>query len=936
MKVLRVFLAAVIAAVMVLSLFLLFTARDGAVQANSPVEEWEIPEEDWVARYDSRYGHDEPHAIAADDFGYIYVTGSASDELRYSDYATMKYDPDGSQLWVRTYGFDNDFGSDDHAFDLTVDSSRNVYVTGEMATIKYDTNGNELWVKPYHEGDRFNSVDLFHAITVDNSGNVYVAGSGLGSVGSDDDWVTVKYDTNGNELWAARYEGPIAWGYDDTIDLAVDGSGNVYVTGLSESNGGYWDYLTIKYGPNGNELWVRRYDASGNGYDQASAIVVDDSNNVYVTGRSAETNYDYATIKYDTAGNELWVRRYNGPAGNYPDEASAIALDRSGNVYVTGYSQGPIYYQDYATVKYDANGNELWVRRYDGTGNYVDLATAIAVDGSNNIYVTGSSGGLNHDYDYATVKYDANGNELWVGRYDGPAIAYNSDEPSAIVVDSFDNVYVTGTSYGDGTGEDYATVKYSMDRDGDGLANVWEIKGIDIYRDGIIDLDLPALGANWLRKDIFVEVDHMEFHEPDTNAINDVVNAFANAPVPNPSGPDGITLHVILDEEIPHQDNIWMWADFATIRDAKLGPFGFGTAAERLRPNWPEIREAKRQVFRYCLFIHNYDYTTSSGLSHFPGNGFVVSLGSFTEVGGHNVGNRSEQAGTFMHELGHTLGLDHGGGDDVHAKPNYLSVMSYSRQFSDYIPNRRLDYSRAWLPSLNETNLDENLGIQGPAGDRTVYGPLIWNATVSRWQGFSVPSQGPIDWNRDGKLTDIGVNISVNDFTADDFGDTALTTLEGYNDWANLLYDFRRTENFARGVPVNVADPGMTWEFVQQMRNTIIIEFYNIAVTSTVGGEVTTPGEGTFTYTGGTVVNLVATPDAGYRFDDWTGDAGTVANVKAATTIITINGDYAITANFEKPTCGFATVADLGALGLVSLGLLAVWTMRRRRGPDYG
>ncbi|MCJ7576711.1 MAG: hypothetical protein MUO80_08610 [Dehalococcoidia bacterium] len=110
---------------------------------------------------------------------------------------------------------------------------------------------------------------------------------------------------------------------------------------------------------------------------------------------------------------------------------------------------------------------------------------------------------------------------------------------------------------------------------------------------------------------------------------------------------------------------------------------------------------------------------------------------------------------------------------------------------------------------------------------------------------------------------------------------------------------------------------------------------YDLTVDSTTGGSVTEPGEGTFTYDEGTVVNLVATPDADYRFVNWTGDVGTIADVEDATTTITMNGDYEITANFEG-ICGFATAADLGALGLVSVGLLAVWTMRRRRrGPEY-
>jgi hypothetical protein len=131
---------------------------------------------------------------------------------------------------------------------------------------------------------------------------------------------------------------------------------------------------------------------------------VDGSGNVCVTGSSLGLNtiygnYDYATIKYNTNGLQLWIQRYDGPAKG-DDWASDAALDGSGNVYVTGSSYG-----DYATVKYGPNGKQLWVKRYDGPSKGGDGAAAIAVDKSGNVYVTGSSYGSGTDSDYATVKY---------------------------------------------------------------------------------------------------------------------------------------------------------------------------------------------------------------------------------------------------------------------------------------------------------------------------------------------------------------------------------------------------------------------------------------------------------------------------------------------------------------------------------------------------
>ncbi|MFO0753612.1 MAG: hypothetical protein U0411_09850 [Thermodesulfovibrionales bacterium] len=97
---------------------------------------------------------------------------------------------------------------------------------------------------------------------------------------------------------------------------------------------------------------------------------------------------DYATIAYDSSGNELWVARYNGP-GNKGDGALALAVGPSGTIYVTGYGYGSGTNFDYATIAYDSSGNELWVARYNSPANGDDNATALAVGPSGTIYVTG-------------------------------------------------------------------------------------------------------------------------------------------------------------------------------------------------------------------------------------------------------------------------------------------------------------------------------------------------------------------------------------------------------------------------------------------------------------------------------------------------------------------------------------------------------------------
>jgi uncharacterized delta-60 repeat protein len=420
--------------------------------------------QEWVARYNGPgNSSDDAQAIAVDVAGNVYVTGWSWGSGTSSDYATIKYNSSGDTLWVRRYNGPGNSG--DVAEAIALDGSGNVYVTGysygsgtssDYATIKYNSSGDTLWVRRYT--GPVNDYDKAQAIALDGVGNVYVTGVSYDS-GTGSDYATIKYNPSGDTVWVRRYNGPGNSG-DVAEAIALDGSGNVYVTGYSYGSGTSSDYATIKYNSSGVEQWVRRYDGPGNDDDYAEAIALDGVGNVYVTGYSygSGTSSDYATIKYNSSGDEQWIRRYNGPGNNY-DYAYAIALDGAGNVYVTGWSEGSGTYRDYATIKYNSSGDELWAKRYNGPGNDYDYASAIALDGSGNVYVTGVSYGSGTSSDYATIKYNPSGVEQWIRRYNGPG--NSGDAAYAIALDGAGNVYVTGYSYGSGTYDDYATIKYS-------------------------------------------------------------------------------------------------------------------------------------------------------------------------------------------------------------------------------------------------------------------------------------------------------------------------------------------------------------------------------------------------------------------------------------------------------------------------------------------
>jgi hypothetical protein len=365
--------------------------------------------------------------------------------------------------WVRIY--DGPDSNEDYPTAMGMDGTGNVIVTGyskqndtvyDYVTIKYYPGGDTAWLRKYNETGHSNGGA--NAMAVDIYGNAYVTGYSKG-LGTAMDYATVGYGSNGYVFWVSRYNGP--GNLDDNASaIAVDGSIKIYVTGSCKISDNDWDYVTIKYNPSGDTIWVRRYNGPGNSYDMASALTLDDSGYVYVTGYSqgSDSGYDFTTIKYTPAGDTAWIRRYNGP-GNGDDYPNTIALDGSRNVYVCGYSYSNETSDDYTVIKYHPNGDTAWVRRYNGPYNSSDNAYAMVLDHSENVYITGSSATGDDNTGYATIKYSSDGDSLWVRIYEGPG--NGEDGARAIAVDDSDNIYVTGRSYGGSeTGDDYATIKY--------------------------------------------------------------------------------------------------------------------------------------------------------------------------------------------------------------------------------------------------------------------------------------------------------------------------------------------------------------------------------------------------------------------------------------------------------------------------------------------
>ena len=430
------------------------------------------PSPAWVSRYSDpgNNGNDGGGKIVVDTAGNSIVAGVAcaritSDGNCDFDITTIKYSPDGTALWTVIY----DSGVSDRPTDMTTDGAGNIYISTiswintvpTTTTIKYDANGNVLWTTPVHYA--FGSAA---ALTVDGLGNLYVTGGGCenyANYSSGCFLTTIKYGANGNKVWA-RQE-PAQHLFTGGRDIAVDGAGNVYVTGDEIGYG----YATIKYGPNGGApLWYSHY--SGDAY--ARALALDTAGNVYVSGTNRgfiKGASNIVTVKYDNNGNQLWATSYDNGGddtlGWWNEVFGLIATDAAGNVYVTGVSSNGLN-KDYVTIKYDTSGKLLWSARYDSGKE--DIPWLLAINSSRIASVTGSKGkSLSGPTTVgsATVKYGSDGHPQWFGSYDTKQFF----SPSASALDSLGNVIITGT-HGGITGAypyafSYLTLKFSVQPD---------------------------------------------------------------------------------------------------------------------------------------------------------------------------------------------------------------------------------------------------------------------------------------------------------------------------------------------------------------------------------------------------------------------------------------------------------------------------------------
>jgi hypothetical protein len=414
--------------------------------------------------------------IASDELSNVYVSGTFfSDDIYYIEnkMVTIKYSPEGNIIWKASYPQYYEFGYAS-PYDIKLDKEGNIYIcaayrssaqASDYLTMKYNKNGQLLWANVF---DGFvHYVDVPYSIDFDANGNVYVTGKSIGYTYNSYDFLTIKYSSDGVQQWFSYFNGE-----DSREDIAVsvksDKYGNVYVGGTVTDSSFNSDFCIVKYNSSGVKQWDILYDY---GYDVMTDMKLDSLGKIYACGMTSENGvYYFAAVKFDEMGFMKWQRQMGGKDSlHIHNEPYAMDLDNSGNVYIAGISEKNWDTSDYAAVKYNSDGVEKWRRYYDSPSGRLDIATDIKADKYGNCYITGITHGALYSFNVTTIKIRYDGSLKWVQTVENCLDPLQYEYP-VVTVSPMNDVYTAATMYPPGVNRiDLMTVKYRQDIDSNSI-----------------------------------------------------------------------------------------------------------------------------------------------------------------------------------------------------------------------------------------------------------------------------------------------------------------------------------------------------------------------------------------------------------------------------------------------------------------------------------
>lgn len=384
---------------------------------------------------------------AIDPAGPLYVAGSTYEfglEGNKEDFFVTQLDADGNGIWTRYYGGrDSDIPSC-----LILTAAGEVIVTGYawdeaqriVATLCYDATGTLLWNRSIPIAG-FPGFNFGPRIVADDAGDLVFCAA------SNDDYLIVKLSPTGAVLWERSYDGPTAAG-DEPTDLAVDESGNIYVTGIVEDAGSIESaYGTVKLDTDGTYQWVQFESGDLGSLFPYAGVEVGPDGDIIVAGNPESLCgvFQVRTWKVDAdTGEVIWLEVFPpNPCDSV--EPVDMAVDGAGNVVVAGFGLVGTVGLHFQTIRYGADGQFQWHRLFDGAGTSSDVSASLALDAEDNAYVAGLTTFPPQNRDWTAVKYTPGGDEAWSVHWAGPSGA--NDGAEGIAVSATGDVIVVGQTY---------------------------------------------------------------------------------------------------------------------------------------------------------------------------------------------------------------------------------------------------------------------------------------------------------------------------------------------------------------------------------------------------------------------------------------------------------------------------------------------------------